>query len=283
MSLKPGNIQEVQGTTTVSDGDRVAVAAGKKFAADSHGPPPIHTGAAAGADDTLVGRKILPPKPEFVDGGASAGVVPRDKKAPPDASVAADPFATMKPGDIVGGKDGKTRSYTVDGDGTQHRITSSDVNTSTEEILHPDKSRELITQKRGSLETQKWDSNGQMREDNLSQQVTADGKQNFNSQKSWDKNGKLTQDNSRWLDQNKVWHEDNTSNFPDGSSRHVVMDGDVTTTKDTQPDGSWSSEVKTANVDKINPNTLRHYKTMTVSRSHFDPKTGVIVTDPTSE
>jgi hypothetical protein len=291
-AARPGIVEVPSGTpNSLGDGE---VAARQKLTEAGLGPSPKAFAVSPAADGKLVDAGHLPPPPP-IDGAPTqghrndrapnagqSGDVHGQPSGPSQEQASKDPFATLKPGETKT-VNGVAYTYKVDSDGTQHRITGVDANTGTEETIRPDKSRDLVTQRRGFRETQSWDENGTLRQDNLSTAKTLDGKSNFDSEKSWDKNGRPEIDNARWQDSDGIRHQDNTSNYPDGTIRHETVDGERTDTKLTKPDGSWTDELKIRDgAETIDPGSGRHYKTMKIVRSHSDPVTGKPVIDPGS-
>ena len=213
-------------------------------------------------DRAAVQSGILPRAPEFVDSSS-----PQAKSLISSNDDFSKKFDGMKPGDVKYGKDG-TLNFKVDSDGTEHRFSYNfGDESSREEIVHPDKSTELITAGKGTLDTQKWDANGNLRSDKYSSDSTPDGKQNYTDQKNWLPNGKQVNDDKRWKTSDGQWHEDQQMNLTDGTKINKKMDGDRTVTRTTNADGSWDNVVQTANVDQVDPKTGAHFKTMTIDRT----------------
>ncbi len=219
------------------------------------------TAARAADDHAAVKQGILPEKPEIFDSSNPAAKSP---VSPSDAF--SKNFAGMKSGEFKYDRDGAIYSLTTDSDGTR-RMSSEKNGTTREEVIHPDKSTELTTSGKGVLETSKWDANGNLRSDTVNKARTPDGNLNFSEERNWNAKGQLAEDYKRWQSNDGQWHEDHAMNMPDGTKISQKMDGDRTVTRTTRPDGSWENVVKTMNVDAVNPETGKHYKTMTVDRT----------------
>jgi hypothetical protein len=156
---------------------------------------------------------------------------------------------------------------TEDADGTQRRVVR-DLNQDTriEDVAHPDQTTELIKSSKGFRESKSFDANGTLRSDTINAEKFKEGKvDKFDLAVTgkYDEHGNVDENNSRWRDAAGTWHEDNFMKMRDGGSYHVVMDGNVTTKKMVDADGSWTQDVQTRDVDRVDPATGRHYKTMT--------------------
>ncbi|MDR3614997.1 MAG: hypothetical protein P4L53_15665 [Candidatus Obscuribacterales bacterium] len=156
---------------------------------------------------------------------------------------------------------------TEDADGTQRRVVR-DLNKDTriEDVAHPDQTTELIKSSKGFRESKSFDANGGLRSDTINADKFKEGKEDkfdLSVTAKYDEHGNVEENNSRWRDAAGTWHEDNFMKMSDGGSYHVVMDGNVTTKKMVNADGSWTQDVQTRDVEQIDPATGRHYKTMT--------------------
>jgi hypothetical protein len=238
-------------------------------AADAHGKGQMtdaHAAAGAArreeADSAAVRSGVLPPKPEVFDSSIPPSDTPVSAK-----DKFSQQFDGMKPGEIRYSSDGKTYRFDVAADGTQTRsFEDLENHTSQEEVIHPDHSTELTVGGRGSLETTQWDASGKLKSDTLNKDRTADGKFNYSDERNWYQ-GQLRGDYARWQDKSGQFHENQMLKMDDGTTIVRKMDGDRTDTKTTRPDGSWDDEVKQMNVDKVDPETGKHYKTMTIDRT----------------
>jgi hypothetical protein len=156
---------------------------------------------------------------------------------------------------------------TDDADGTQRRIVR-DLNQDTriEDVAHPDQTTELIMSSRGFRESQSFDANGGLRSDTIEAEKFKEGKVDkfdLSVIAKYDEHGNVEENNSRWRDSAGTWHEDNFAKMSDGGSSHAVMDGNVTTKKMVNADGSSTQDVQTRDVNLVDLATGRHYKTMT--------------------
>ncbi len=216
----------------------------------------------AAADLAAVQNGILPKAPEFVDSSS-----PQAKSPVSSNDDFSKKFDGMKSGDVKYGKN-ESLNFRIDSDGTQHRYSYNfGDQSSREEIVHPDKSTELITASKGTLDEQKWDATGNLRSDTYNSASTTDGKLNYSDQKNWLPDGKQVNDYKRWQTSDGEWHEAQQMNLADGTKISKKMDGDRTVTRTTNPDGSWDNIVQTANVDQVDLKTGKHFKTITIDRT----------------
>ena len=235
-------------------------------AAAEHAPANQHAVSSAAAersaqDKSAVAGGILPAKPEFFNSN-------QGKEKPPTMKSSDPAFDSLPPNVVDYGKDGIRRQVQFDSQGAQKRSSEDLSNGSGKtETVRPDSSSEVMTYSKGRLETKQFDKDGKLRDDQLNLSQTADGKYNYTGEKKWGSDGALQIDNNRWQDKGGKWHEDNSMNLPEGIKIHNTMDGDRSESKVTNPDGSWYDVVKTMNVDQINPDTGKRYKTMTVDRT----------------
>ena len=226
----------------------------------------VAAGAAqrSAADTAAVRSGILPPKPELFD---SSNPTPPKETPVSSKDDFSKKFDGMKPGETRYDDQGRAYRYDVDAAGNQTRsVEDAGKHTSQTEVVRADGSTDLTVGAKGSLETTKWDSSGQLRSDELNKSATPDGKFNYSDKRNWYK-GQQLGDLQRWQDSSGTFHESQTMKLDDGSSIVRKMDGDRTDTKTTNADGSWTDEVKQMNVDKVDPATQRHYKTMTIDRT----------------
>jgi len=240
-----------------------------------------HVSAKHAADGTLP-----PPSSVLKQGERNLGNHPGNqpqstpRPGPRDGDDIKDPerlFPKMQIGQILNAKDGKRYMRLPSNSGGERQIVEDpEKKTWNETVLNKDGSQETISYKRGFSDHKSWDAKHNLRSEEVSQARTRDNQYNYTHKKEWDSNHALVENSTRYQDGSGKWHEDSTSNLTNGTRRHVVMDGDRTTTTDYHRDRSYDSTVSTRNVPIKDPVRSGPKTTATFDRYHYDPKTNKI-------